>query len=66
MESILEVSMLIKNNKQREFWQERNAPAKVRGFPCEARVPTITAEQHRKRIQRGLDRDPRFIIDESI
>lgn len=58
--------MLIKNVKQREFWQERNAPARIKGFPCEARVPTITAEQHRKRIQRSLDRDPRFIIDESI
>lgn len=58
--------MLIKNAKQREFWQERNLPAKVKGFPCAARVPTITKEEHRKRIQRSLDRDPRFIIDESI
>ena len=58
--------MLIKNVKQREFWQERNLPAKINGFPCEARVSTITAEHHRKRIQRSLDRDPRFIIAESI
>lgn len=58
--------MKISNVKQREFWQERNLPAKIKGFPYEARVPTITAEQHRKRIQRSLDRDPRFIIDESI
>ena len=58
--------MKITNVKQREFWQERNLPAKIKGFPSDARVPTITAEQHRKRIQRSLDRDPRFIIDESI
>lgn len=54
------------NVKQREFWRERNLPAKIKGFPCEARVPRMSAEQHRKRIQRSLDRDPRFIIDESI
>lgn len=58
--------MKISNVKQREFWQERNLPVKTKGFSYEARVPTITAEQHRKRIQRSLDRDPRFIIDESI
>ena len=58
--------MQINNVKQREFWQERNLPAKIKGFPRDARVPTITAEQHRKRILRSLDRDPRFIIDESI
>lgn len=58
--------MQINNVKQREFWQERNLPTKIKGFPYDARVPTITAEQHRKRIQRSLDRDPRFLIDESI
>lgn len=56
--------MQIKNIKQREFWQERNAPAKVKGFPCEIRMPTITKAEHRKRIQRSLDRDPRFKIEE--
>lgn len=58
--------MNIKNVKQREFWQERNEPAKIKGFPFEIRMPKITKEEHRKRIQRSLDRDPRFIIDESI
>lgn len=58
--------MYISNVKQREFWQERNLPAKIKGFPCEIRVPTISKAEHRKRIQRSLDRDPRFIIDESI
>lgn len=58
--------MNIKNVKQREFWQERNEPAKIKGFPFEIRIPKITKEEHRKRIQRSLDRDPRFIIDESI
>lgn len=52
--------MKLSNVKQREFWQERNLPAKIKGFPWEVRVPTITAE-HRKRIQRSLDRDPRFL-----
>ena len=56
--------MQIHNVKQREFWQERNAPAKIKGFPCEIRMPTITKAEHRKRIQRSLDRDPRFKIEE--
>lgn len=58
--------MIIKNVKQREFWQERNEPAKVKGFPYEIRGHTISKAEHRKRIRRSLDRDPRFIIDESI
>lgn len=58
--------MQISNVKQREFRLERNEPAKVKGFPWEIRVPKISKEQHRKRIQRSLDRDPRFNIDESI
>lgn len=56
--------MYISNVKQREFWQERNEPAKIKGFPYEIRVPKIHKEEHRKRIQRSLDRDPRFIIEE--
>lgn len=56
--------MIISNVKQREFWQERDAPVKVKGFPYEIRVPKITKEEHRKRIQRSLDRDPRFKIEE--
>lgn len=56
--------MFISNVKQREFWQEHNEPAKIKGFPYEIRVPRITKEEHRKRIQRSLDRDPRFKIEE--
>lgn len=56
--------MFISNVKQREFWQERNEPAKIKGFPCEIRVPKISKEEHRKRIQRSLDRDPRFKMEE--
>ena len=52
--------MKINNVKQREFWQERNLPAKIKGFPCEARVPTITAAEHRKRIQLQLNNSLRF------
>lgn len=58
--------MKISNVKQREFWQERNLPAKIKGFPYEIRRPRISKAEHRKRIRRSLDRDPRFIIDESI
>ena len=58
--------MKINNVKQREFWQERNLPAKIKGFPCEIRVSPIPKAELRKRIMRSLDRDLRFIIDESI
>lgn len=52
--------MQIHNIKQREFWQERNAPAKVKGFPCEIRMPTMSKAEHRKRIMRQLNNNPRF------
>lgn len=56
--------MQIRNVKQREFWQERNEPAKIKGFPCGIRMPKMSKEEHRKRIQRSLDRDPRFKVQE--
>ena len=56
--------MFISNVKQREFWQERNEPANVKGMSWDIVMPKITKEEHRKRIQRSLDRDPRFKIEE--
>lgn len=52
--------------KQRMFRQSRREPANIKGFTWDIKPTSMTAEQHRKRIQRSLDRDPRFIIDESI
>ena len=52
--------MKINNVKQREFWQERNLPAKIKGFPCEIRVPKITKAEHRKRIMHQLNNSSRF------
>lgn len=52
--------MLIKNVKQREFWLERNEPAKIKGFPCGICMPRITKAEHHKRIMRQLNNDPRF------
>ena len=52
--------MQTSNVKRREFWLERNEPAKIKGFPCEIRVLTISKAEHRKRIMRQLNNDPRF------
>ncbi len=52
--------MQIRNVKQREFWQERNEPAKVKGFPCGIRMPKMSKAEHRKRIMRQLNNNPRF------
>ena len=56
--------MQIKNIKQREFWQARNDPASIKGMSWDIIMPKITKEEHRKRIQRSLDRDPRFKLEE--
>ena len=52
--------MQISNVKQREFWQERNEPAKVKGFPYGIRMPKMSKAEHRKRIMRQLNNNPRF------
>ena len=52
--------MFINNVKQREFWLERNKPAKVKGFPYEIRMPKMSKAEHRKRIMRELNNNPRF------
>lgn len=52
--------MLISNVKQHEFWLERNEPAKVKGFPCGIRMPKMSKAEHRKRIMRQLNNNPRF------
>lgn len=52
--------MQIHNVKQREFWQERNEPAKIKGFPWGIRMPKMSKAEHRKRIMRELNNNPRF------
>ncbi len=52
--------MQISNVKQREFWLERNEPAKVKGFPYGIRMPKISKAEHRKRIMRQLNNNPQF------
>lgn len=52
--------MQISNVKRREFWLERNEPAKVKGFHYSAITPKITKAEHHKRIMRQLNNDPRF------
>lgn len=52
--------MFIRDVKQREFWQERNEPAKVKGFPYEIRMSKMSKAEHRKRIMRQLNNNPRY------
>lgn len=52
--------MQIHDVKQREFWQERNEPAKIKGFPWDIRRPKMSKAEHRKRIIRELNNNPRF------
>lgn len=52
--------MNLSDAKRREFWLERNEPAKVKGFPCGIRTPKITRAEHRKHIMHQLNNNPRF------
>lgn len=52
--------MQISNVKQREFWLALNEPAKIKGFPCGIRMPVMSKAEHRKRIMRQLNNNPRF------
>lgn len=51
---------MYRNVKQREFWLERNEPAKVKGFPYVIHMPKMSKAEHRKRIMRELNNNPRF------
>lgn len=48
----------------RNLRHERKEPARIKGMSWDITMPKITKAEHRKRIQRSLDRDPRFMIED--
>ena len=46
--------------KHRELRHERNEPARIKGMHWDITVPKMSKAEHRKRILRELNNNPRF------
>lgn len=56
--------MTYNTSRCRNLRHERKEPARIKGMSWDITMPKMSKAEHRKRIQRSLDRDPRFIIED--